>query len=409
MKMNQTVYEEISSFTNFLKEDYKVSTIKQYTTELLKYLQWKNSSESNQRKELKQAIIEYTDPRSHIIFRSNALKSTRAALHLFYTHLTGTTFSSSTQKTQINDSVETEISKYKAYIANVVGLSENTQISHCRYLKRFLYYIFPAQKIDYSALSADVVQGFITNEINNLTPASKKSVIGILRSYIRYLTFNMVRLNKKILALPLRMPVWKYARVPKTFQNEEINKILASYDQNTTVGLRDYAIALCFTELGLRASEVASLALDDINWRECKILIKKTKTHTDRELPLSHKLGQAIVHYLKDARPKTSERLVFVRFAHRCGESMGREQIRGTIRRAYARAEISSTITGTHILRHSKAKSMYENGSDLKMIADVLGHESIDTTVIYTKISRSALYCVVCPWPISTDPEACES
>lgn len=172
---------------------------------------------------------------------------------------------------------------------------------------------------------------------------------------------------------------------------------------STSVGIRDYAIALCFTELGLRASEVASLSLDDINWRECKIIIKKTKTHTERELPLSLKLGQAVVRYLKDSRPKTLERLVFVRFAHHCGEAMGREQIRGTIRRAYARAGISPTITGTHILRHSKAKNMYENGSSLKMIADVLGHESIDSTVIYTKVSRSALYCVVCPWPTSVD------
>lgn len=78
---------------------------------------------------------------------------------------------------------------------------------------------------------------------------------------------------------------------------------------------------------------------------------------------------------------------------------MGSEQIRGTIRRAYTRAGISSTITGTHILRHSKATSMYENGASLKIIADVLGHESIDTTVVYTKVERLALHYVTCPWP----------
>lgn len=151
--------------------------------------------------------------------------------------------------------------------------------------------------------------------------------------------------------------------------------------------------------MGLRASEVASLTLDDFNWHEGKLLIKKTKTHKERELPLSNEIGEAIVRYLQISRPKTSNRTLFVRFSHQCGEPMGREQIRGTIRRAYARAGIPSSITGTHILRHSKAKYLYEDGSSLKIIADILGHESIDTTVIYTKIGRSALQCVICPWP----------
>jgi site-specific recombinase XerD len=202
-----------------------------------------------------------------------------------------------------------------------------------------------------------------------------------------------------LLVVPLRTPVWNLSNVPKTFEKEDINNFLSSYDLTSLVGIRDYAIALCFTELGLRTSEVASLILDDFNWHEGKLLVKKTKTHKERELPLPNKVGQAIVKYLQISRPKTSSRTLFVRFSHRCGEPMGREQIRGTVRRAYARAGISSSITGTHIIRHSKAKHLYEEGSSLKIIADILGHESIDTTVIYTKVGRSALQCVICPWP----------
>ena len=112
----------------------------------------------------------------------------------------------------------------------------------------------------------------------------------------------------------------------------------------------------------------------------------------------SYSCGQAIYEYIKKARPDSTNRSIFLRFAHQRGQAMGREQIRGTVRRAYARAGITTTITGTHILRHSKAKDMYESGSSLKVIADVLGHESIDTTVIYTKVASSQLQCVTCPW-----------
>src|SRR6476646_8147428 len=138
----------------------------------------------------------------------------------------------------------------------------------------------------------------MVTEMNHLTPSSKQRVVGILRSYVRYLQFKGVTINSALLKLPLQAPVWRLARVPKTFQQEDIEHILASYDLNTRVGIRDFAIAVCFTELGLRVSEVANLSLDDLNWREGKIRLKKTKTRMERELPLPARVGEAIVRYL---------------------------------------------------------------------------------------------------------------
>ena len=206
-------------------------------------------------------------------------------------------------------------------------------------------------------------------------------------------------MDKGLLILPLSAPVWKVASVPKTLTSNEINLICSAFDLCTPTGKRDYAIFLCFTELGLRSSEVANLSLSDFNWRDASVLIKKTKSHVQRALPLSQPLGEAIVQYLELARPTTCERVLFVRFSHRTGEPMGTSQIRGSVRRAYARAGISPSITGTHILRHTKAGAMYDGGANLKVIADVLGHASIDTAVIYTKVGRSHLLWLICPWP----------
>lgn len=365
-----------------------------YSKALYQFLECENGEISNH-SELKSSITDYLNSQNNLC--NVDIKYVRAALYLYYFYITGTKIQSS--QTNLNESIELEITEYVTYLSKVVGLTDATQISHKRFLNRFFYYLSPNQRFDVSMITVDSVQNYFANKLKHLKPSSKKRVIGILRSYIRYLQFKGIEIAPGLLVLPLHTPVWKLSNVPKTLEKEELNNILSSYNLTSLVGIRDYAIALCFTELGLRTSEVAILTLDDFNWHEGKLLVKKTKTHKERELPLSNKIGEAIVRYLQISRPKTSSRTLFVRFSHQCGEPMGREQIRGTVRRAYARAGIPSSITGTHILRHTKAKQLYEEGSSLKIIADILGHESIDTTVIYTKIGRSALQCVICPWP----------
>jgi len=288
---------------------------------------------------------------------------------------------------------------YALYLERVARLSSPTRQSRQNSLRRFLYRLFPSSQFDSSAISVSVLQNFLTTEMMHVKPSSRKTFIGVIRSYCRYLRFKGVEVDKGLLILPLSAPVWKVASVPKTLTSNEINLICSAFDLCTPTGKRDYAIFLCFTELGLRSSEVANLSLSDFNWRDASVLIKKTKSHVQRALPLSQPLGEAIVQYLELARPTTCERVLFVRFSHRTGEPMGTSQIRGSVRRAYARAGISPSITGTHILRHTKAGAMYDGGANLKVIADVLGHASIDTAVIYTKVGRSHLLWLICPWP----------
>jgi len=82
----------------------------------------------------------------------------------------------------------------------------------------------------------------------------------------------------------------------------------------------------------------------------------------------------------------------------RNGTPMSVNQIRNVIRRAYLRAGITST-TGTHALRHTRARSLYESGASLKLIADILGHKSIDTSRVYVSVGIQQLRSVACPWP----------
>jgi site-specific recombinase XerD len=135
------------------------------------------------------------------------------------------------------------------------------------------------------------------------------------------------------------------------------------------------------------------------HWHEGYVSIKNTKNHSERRLPLSEKLGQAIIEYLQNARPQTNSRVLFVRFKHYCGEPMGCSQIRGVVKRVYEKSGFEIEPAGTHILRRTAGTKIYNAGNSLKMTADILGHESLDSTVHYTKADISGLCQVAASWP----------
>jgi integrase/recombinase XerD len=152
-------------------------------------------------------------------------------------------------------------------------------------------------------------------------------------------------------------------------------------------------------DLGLRVSEVAALRLEDFDWRRATLRIVGGKTARTRELPLPEGVGRAITAYLRGGRPATSYRQVFVRHTVPVGTAVGTELVRGVIRRAFAKVEGCGHWTGTHVLRHTAATRLHRRGATLKEVADLLGHRSIDTTAIYTKVDLPALAAVALPWP----------
>lgn len=141
------------------------------------------------------------------------------------------------------------------------------------------------------------------------------------------------------------------------------------------------------------------LTLDDFNWRGGYVTIRNTKNGAARVLPLPAGMGNALIDYLAQARPQTSCRTLFVRFNHQRDEPMGRSQIRGVVRRNSARAGLEDNACGTHILRRTAATKLYNSGNSLKLTADILGHESIDSTTHYAKTDVAGLLSVAAPWP----------
>lgn len=240
----------------------------------------------------------------------------------------------------------------------------------------------------------------IRNYVRGIKNYKKNSIcllIDSLRGFFKFLQLNGYINPTLIAALP-KIPKWRLSTIPTCLQKTDIDKIISVFDRKTAISKRDYAIAHCLIDLGLRCSEVANLQLDNIDWRLAVLHLPRGKTRQEYVLPLTLPLTKALIDYLKHGRPATNDRSIFVHHRAPLGFGIASETVRGVMRSAYKKAGLSPNLTGTHILRRTLATKLLNNGSSLKDIADILRHKSIDTTTIYTKIDLSRISQVSLPW-----------
>jgi integrase/recombinase XerD len=163
------------------------------------------------------------------------------------------------------------------------------------------------------------------------------------------------------------------------------------------VGCRD-AILLTLARLGLRASEVAFLKLDDINWEAGCVNVRGKGGHRSA-LPLPVDVGEAIAAYLQVGRPASSSRFVFLRANAPIRGFKSQVAVLSVVRHALARAGIDSPRKGAHQFRHALACDMLRKGASLPEIGQILRHRNPQTTAIYAKVDLDSLRALAFPWP----------
>jgi site-specific recombinase XerD len=292
------------------------------------------------------------------------------------------------------------LQRFRAYSLEIKHLEEGTVASEISHVRSFLEYAFTHRPQGFvNGLTAEDVRDYVVEQLAVLSDPTKGRYITSIRNFFRCEAFYGEPVHPSIFRLPLSPAVWRKSAFPTTIDVDIFNALHTIPDGNTDTGKRDRCIVLCFTELALRCSEVAALTLDDFNWRGRYVTVRNTKNGSDRMLPLSAKLWDALIEYLMQARPQTAYRTLFVRFSHPRGIAMGREQIRGVVRRNGAKAGLEDRAGGTHILRRTAATKLYNSGNSLKQTADILGHESLDSTTHYAKTDVAGLLTVAAPWP----------
>jgi site-specific recombinase XerD len=176
-------------------------------------------------------------------------------------------------------------------------------------------------------------------------------------------------------------------RLPHTFTNDEIQRLLSVVDKNNPRGKRDYAMLLTTVRLGLRSGDVRTLSLQSIDWSNKTIAIVQQKTGKYLELPLPDDVGWAIIDYMKNGRPICDNDAVFV--SHMTPYPI-LNPISGNLVAKYMRQAGIKTppnrIKGMHTLRHSLATGMLAEGVPLPTISSVLGHADITSTESYLRV-----------------------
>ena len=185
-----------------------------------------------------------------------------------------------------------------------------------------------------------------------------------------------------------------------TLSEDQRQKLLHAFERTRPVGRRDYAMTVCMLDLGLRATEVARLQLDDIDWTAGRMVVPKTKTDRGRELPIPHHVLAALRQYTREGRPRGGTTQLFLRHGRRSGQPLTRGQIKQTLQCAYRRCGFPRAWSGTHRLRHTFATRLYGEHVEPKTVADLPGHRHLDTTNIYVHLGPNALRSIAQPWPI---------
>lgn len=289
--------------------------------------------------------------------------------------------------------VEEIVSRFHRHLLEERGVGRATAGNYERVARRFLSDRPEPLEANLTELTARDVTAFVVAHHDRLSVAAMQTVVQGLRALLTFL--YLTGLTSRPLASAVPSVAQRRRDLPRALPEGHLTLLLQSCDRSTPVGLRDFAILTVLARLGLRADEVAHLELGDIDWRAGELRVRGKGPRIDK-LPLPSDVGVALVEYLRHARPKTPERRLFIRAcAPRRG--LSRQAVGGLVRAASVRAGLAPH--GPHRLRHTVATGLLRRGAPLAEIAQLLRHQSVQTTVIYAKVDLGALAGLAQPWP----------
>jgi site-specific recombinase XerD len=287
--------------------------------------------------------------------------------------------------------------QYENYLTTERGRSPVTVVGYWRFIRQFLVERFEDAPLYFREVVPKDIAAFVQRHARSGSPKVVQVLVTSLRSFFRFL-FRRTLTDIDLAAAVPTVPQWRLAEVPKFLTPAEVEQVLQACRRDTPAARRDHAILLLLARLGLRASEVIALELEDIDWRAGVLKVRGKGGYHDR-LPLPADVGEALATYLRQYRPPCTTRRVFLRtkaplrgFAHL-------SSISTIVCRALARAGLQPDFKGSHLLRHSLATGMLRAGASLDEIGEVLRHRVPNTTEIYAKVDIRGLRSLALPWP----------
>ncbi|MEO8130475.1 MAG: site-specific integrase [Bryobacteraceae bacterium] len=269
------------------------------------------------------------------------------------------------------------------------GLREATLVQYRHYLQRLQDYLQGIDRPLLPDLRPTHITGLITESGGTLDKRSVQSLCSILKVFFRYLyrVGLMTRDLSKAIESPRR---YSLSNLPRSITWSEVEQMLLKVDRRSAVGKRDYAILLLLVTYGLRAREVGTLTLDDIDWKRDRLDVRGRKAGHSTAYPLAPAVGEALLDYLKQGRPETNERVLFIG-AYAPYPPLSRVAVSMRAKLYLRKAGIKVSRPGSHTLRHTCVQRLVDSGFSLKTIGDFIGHRTPDATKIYAKVNVEAL------------------
>lgn len=284
------------------------------------------------------------------------------------------------------------LASFERFLLTERGLAAGTVAGYVRHARRFVEGMPPSGGL--VGLTARDVTGAVLRESGAVSVSAAQLFVSSLRSFLRFCFLErVVEVDLSQAALPVTGR--RRSSLPRGISKIDAAALLDRCDRRSAVGRRDYAVIVTLLRLGLRASEVAALRLDDIDWRAGELVVRGKGAREDR-LPLPADVGEAIASYLRRGRPASDQREVFLQ-ARAPFRSIAPGTVSSTVRRACRRAGVAEV--GAHRLRHTVACEMVSAGVPLVQIAQVLRHHSLQSTAIYARVDVDQLRLLAAPWP----------
>jgi integrase len=242
-----------------------------------------------------------------------------------------------------------------------------------------------------------VVHDYIIETSQPFSRASRKHLTSGLRSFLRFAHVQGYLGRSLVQAVPV-ITTRKLDRLPRGIPGEAVQKLLATPDRTTLIGKRDYAILQLLASYGLRSGQAIHLRLSDLDWRPGRISFPGEKGGKSTCFPFREEVAEALLTYVRDrGSAPFSQLFLTVRGQPR---PLGvNNHLGSALEGYYRRAGIQPARYGAHPMRHAFATRLMEQGTPLKTIADLLGHRSLETTFLYTKVDVERLRTLAAEWP----------
>ena len=279
------------------------------------------------------------------------------------------------------------IDNFITYIKSEKHYSDNTIISYKSDLELF-YFFLKEEKIDnIKIIDYQIIRKFL-NYLYDKKYTNKAIArhISSLRSFYKYLKKEKV-VSDNPMVLISNPKIEK--KLPKIVYSNELESILSTPDTNTTLGLRDALILELLYSTGVRVSELVNICIHDINMnkKEIRIFGKGSK---ERIVLFGNRCLELINTYITKSRSELNINNLDYLLLSKTGKQINQREIRYIIDDVVKKTGLKMHIS-PHVLRHTFATDLLNNGADLRSVQELLGHESLSTTTIYTHVSNEYL------------------